>query len=227
MARPSGERDDSLDPRCRVCGEQENGQAYRFWAGTLVSEQRAGDLVKYAYRDLKTCSAFVCAGCAGCARGCARRSHLVFVALCGVGTAFFAALATYAGGAHEVVYWALWGFAALNAHCALRYAVRAIRPGLSADDTEEAVLEKLRPALRLRGLGDSFFTQGEYRVLFRSDAIDAESAEEILGAGGRDDDSPIDDKVAPVSGATKLCLFCRGAIPSYAAACPKCREVLP
>lgn len=224
MARPTGERDDCSDPRCRVCGGQEDGLAYRFWAGTLVSEKRAGDPVKSAYRDLKTCSVFVCVGCA---RGCARRAHLVSATLFCVGTAVFAALATYAGGAHEVVVLALGAFAVLSGRCALRYAVRAIRPGLNANDTEEAVLEKLRPALRLRGLGDSFFTQGEYRVLFRSDAIDAQSAEEILGAGGRDDDSAIDDKVAPVSGATKLCPFCRNAIPSYAAACPKCREVLP
>ena len=218
------------DPRCRLCEQRRPGQMYHFWGGVLVSSKEVGSILSNVshitakYRNLRKCGVFVCQQCASRMR---RLSHLPGAIGWGVACVVLAAVAVV-----TALRWPIAGviFGILAAVAALLWVLdlwQVIRPGLDSPRMDKLILNRATKYLRLQGKGDAFFTEAEYRSLFRKDPSYAESAEDILAAEDEEVPTPRRRKARRSrEESTKSCQHCGGKIPSYAQACPLCKKIL-
>ncbi|MFO0927959.1 MAG: hypothetical protein U0736_13115 [Gemmataceae bacterium] len=238
MARSRAEKAAGDRPRCQVCEATRPGQVYSFWGGFLTSYRETGSVlssVKFVtakYRNMRKCGVFVCRECASRTK---RIGHLPGAIGWGVGVAAFAGLTLAARSAPD---WVFWGLTALTAVFGLLWLldlVQLIRPSLDSPRMELLLLRRVRKKLIADGKGDEFFTEADYRALFKKDPSGMESAEDILAAAGQsldddEDDQPRRRRRKREAGAApeeaKPCPHCGGQIPAYAQACSHCKKIL-
>jgi hypothetical protein len=194
MGRVKGKRtaDEVEDaPRCHLCQQSTDGQVYSFWGGYLVERKEIGSVlsnvsyVKSKYRSIRKCGVFVCETCA---KRISRVGHLPWSIAFGLAFVVFAGGALAVSGGPPFLTWGLAILAALFGVCWLAYTISMISPRLHSGWLELLILHKVRGHLRMKGKGDEFFTEAEYRAMFKHEPSEAQSAEEILESAGIEDE---------------------------------------
>ena len=224
------------DRECYLCKRPAAaGEVFEFYGGFCVDYQRRQAFlsntvhIRAKYRDMGRYHVFVCDDCVARVR---RRKHLpglIGFGLAGAGCLIGLAVAL-AKGAPKGLDFTLGLFGFLCGLLAVLELLQLLQPAARSSTLPGLLVDRVKKDPHMLSKGDSFFTDAEYKVMFK-DAPDVPlTAEELLARDratrGSDPERPRPKKAKEKAPEMRKCPHCGGAIPSYAQACLHCKKIL-